>query len=169
MNKYTFIVLIITALFYGCNDSTGPSNDDAFGIYLLRDSTLTTSDAKILPIKSLNVQEKPIISTTDIIEYHWADHIIILTTEAFERSKSIEGKIKSTYGLPFLVLVGEQKIYLGNIYPAYSSYIHIDLPYIRVAPFIEMRIAKAPSQDVEDKRNDDNIYSALQRYNKIVR
>jgi len=167
MSKYTSLVLIFCASYFGCN-TTEPSNDYDFGIYLLRDTTLTTSDVKEISLKSLIVQDEPLINITDIVEYNWEYHIIILTSEAFERFGKVEGKIKSTDGLPFIFIAEGQKIYLGNIYPAYSSYIHIDLPFITVAPFTEMRMARAPSQEVEDKRNDDRIYSVLQEYDKIV-
>ena len=134
----------------------------------MEDTTLTTSDVKVLSLESLILQDEPIMDIEDMLSYDWENHLITLTTEAFEAFGNIENKVKSTNGLPFVFMVEEEKIYLGNIYPAYSSYIHMDLPYITVAPFTELRITRAPSQDVEDKRNDDRIYSVLLEYDKIV-
>ena len=167
MNKSILLVLIF-GIFNFCCDNSDSSNDNDFGLYLLRDTTLTTLDAKEISIKSLAVQNEPIIDITDIAAYNWEEHLITLTSEAFVRFGDVEDKIKSTYGLPFIFIAEGDKVYLGNIYPAYSSYIHIDLPSVTVAPFIEMRIERAPSQEVEDKRNDNRIYSVLQEYDKIT-
>jgi len=46
---------------------------------------------------------------------------------------------------------------------------HMDLPYFQVAPFKELKIIRAPSENIEDKRNDDRISSILQEHNKIVK
>lgn len=165
--KYLFALLILF-LFCSCSDSTSPNDDEkAFGIYLLKDTSLITSDAKKSSIESLEIQETPIILIDDIVEYNWEEQIITLTSDAFERFKGVENKIKSTYGLPFIVVANQQKIYLGNIYPMYSSYIHDDLPYVDVAPFLEMRITRAPLQSIEDKRKDERIYSVLKAHNKL--
>lgn len=167
MNKSILLVLIF-GLIYFCCDNSDSSNDCDFGLYLLKDSTLTTLDTKEISIESLVVQNESIIDITDIVTYNWDEHLITLTSEAFTRFGDVEDKIKSTYGLPFIFIAEGDKVYLGNIYPAYSSYIHIDLPSITVAPFIEMRIERALSQEVEDKRNDDRIHSVLQEHDKIT-
>jgi hypothetical protein len=161
-------VLLITILFYSCSELTNPSNDEkTFGIYLLKDTLLITSEAKKLPVESLQLQEVPIININDIIDYNWEEQVISLTSEAFERFKGVEKKIKSVFGLPFIVVAKQQIIYLGNIYPMYSSYVHEDLPSIDVAPFIEMKISKAPLQSIEDKRKDERIYLVLAEHNKL--
>ena len=165
--KYLF-VLLIPLLFCSCSDSTSPNDDEkAFGIYLLKDTSLITSDAKKSSIESLQLQETPIIKINDIVEYDWEEQLITLTSETFDRFKGVENKIKSTHGLPFIVVANQQKIYLGNIYPMYSSYIHQDLPYVKVSPFFEMRVSRAPLQSVEDKRKDERIYSVLKEFNKF--
>lgn len=165
--KYLFI-LLISILFYSCSDSTSLNNNkNTFGIYLLKDTTLITSDAKKMILESQQVQEKPIISINDIVSYNWTEHTMILTSEALEKFKNIEGKIKSISGLPFVLMVDQQIIYLGNIYPMYSSYIHVDLPHIDVAPFLEMKIGRAPLQGIKDRRGDKRIYTVLKENNKL--
>ena len=163
------LLLFIIALFFSCSDSTSPNNDEnVFGIYLLKDTLLITSDAKIIPLDILQVQDSPIININDIEEYEWTEQVITLTPEAFIKFGGVQqGKIKSTLGLPFIVMVDGEKIYLGNIYPMQSSYIHTDLPFISVSPFTEMRIARAPDNNIEDKRINEIIYSVLKRNNKL--
>lgn len=162
-----FIILIII-LNYGCKNSTAPlKNKEEFGIYLLKDTLLLTTEAKKISITSLELQDTPIIKIDDIIEYNWEEQVVIVKTEAFERFLGIEKKIKSVLGLPFVVVVNQQRVYLGNIYPMYSSYIHEDLPSINVAPFTEMRITRAPLQNIKDKRKDERIYLILAKNNKL--
>jgi hypothetical protein len=170
MKNNLMSLLIVTISFCYCSDSTSPAIDEKeFGIYLLKDTLLVTSDAKKLTLESLQVQDAPIININDVTTYNWEEHNITLTPEAFKRFKSVEKKVKSVYGLPFIVMLNQQKIYLGNIYPMYSSYIHPDLPFISVAPFLEMRIERAPLQSAEDKRKDERIYTVLNKFNKINR
>ncbi|MBU2494130.1 MAG: hypothetical protein KJ571_16000 [Bacteroidetes bacterium] len=168
MKTQLFFILILSLFFIGCDTSTNSINDSSvFGIYLLKNDTLSTDKAKQFSLESLIVENEPIINIDDIISYEWSNHIVNLTPEAFEKFNAIEIKIKSTYGLPFIVMVNSQKIYLGNVYPGYSSYFHMDLPFINVAPFIEMRIGRAPDKNIVDKRTDQRIYSVLKNNNKI--
>ena len=164
--QYLF-VLLFASLFFRCSDSTSPTDEKAFGIYLLKDTLIITSDAKKLPLNSLQVQDSPIISIEDIETYNWSEQTMSLTSEAFKRFGSAEGKVKSAFGLPFVVMIDQTKIYLGNIYPAYSSYMHEDLPSIMVAPFTEMRISRAPNKNINDVRMDERIYSVLKNNNKL--
>ena len=168
MKTQLFFFLILFSFFIGCDTSIDSNSDSSvFGIYLLKNDTLSSDNAKKLSLESLDVDNAPIISIDDIISYDWSNHIINLTPESFERFNIIETKIKSTYGLPFIIIANNQKIYLGTIHPGYSSYFHMDLPFIGVAPFIEMRIGRAPDKNMEDKRIDQRIYSALKNNNKI--
>lgn len=167
--KVTLLLFLFLVLISSCHNSTSPNFDnEEFGIYLLKDSSLSTYDAKKYPVESYQLQDKPIINLDDIIKYDWENQIITLTTEANEKFKNIESKIKSIYGLPFIVVAENQKIYLGNIYPMYSSFYHFDLPSINVAPFTKFRIIKVSKNDIEDKRIDERIYNVLKLYNKII-
>ncbi len=168
MKNQFFLFLLISILFFRCSNSTNPNTDQKeYGIYLLKDTLAITSDAKKLPLNFLDVQETPIISIDDIEIYDWSKQIISLTSEAFEKFGEVQGKIKSVYGLPFVVMVNGQKIYLGNIYPLYSSYIHEDLPFVAVSPFTKMQISRAPDINIVDVRLDKRIYSILKSKNKI--
>ena len=163
----TIIVVIASLLLIDCTQSTNNQNgENEFGIYLLLDKSITTSEAKTINLGLLKLQTEPIICLDDIISYDWSTHTIDLQTEAFERFKSLDTMNVSTYGLPFLVLVGNERIYLGNIYPMYSSLYHFDLPTINVAPFIDMKIEK-PLDEFEDTRTDSRIFEVLKNNNKL--
>ncbi len=161
------ILGITSLLLIQCSDSTSSNNvENDFGIYLLKDSLLTTSFAKINKLESLGIQSAPIINLNDVISYDWSIHKMNLHSEAFDRFKTLDTKAISTDGLPFIIIVHGERIYLGNIYPCYSSLIHIDLPSINIAPFTEMRINRALGA-YEDKRVDQRIYRVLQSNNKL--
>jgi len=160
-------VLIFILLLWDCDHITEPSGDHDFGIYLLKDTTLTTVVSKDISRGALITQDDPLIGMADIISYNWTKQRIQITSEAATRIANLSSKIKSIYGLPFIFLAQEKKIYLGNIYPTYSSYIHPDLPFITVAPFIELQIIRAPSKEAADQRIDDRIYQVLKKQDKL--
>ena len=161
------IFVITSVLLIQCSDSTSSNNrENDFGIYLLKDTLLTTSDVRSKNLKLLEIQSEPIINLQDIISYDWSLHKLNLQSEAFQRFKNLDTKGISTYGLPFIILVQGESIYLGNIYPCYSSLFHGDLPSINVAPFTEMRINRA-LDEFDDKRVDQRIYIILQSNNKL--
>ena len=166
--KFIKIIFVIGSLLsIQCSDSTSSNNsENDFSIYLLKDTLLTTSDVKTSRIDSLDIQAEPIINLKDIVSYDWSSHKMVLQSDAFERFKTLDTNNISTYGMPFIVIVHGERIYLGNIYPYYSSYMHFDLPSINIAPFMEMKINRA-SDEFEDKRNDWRILSILQDNNKI--
>lgn len=167
--KTGFLLVLLIILFcFSCGDEISQSGNNAsYGLYLLKDTLLITSEAKKIALANLELQDAPIIKLDDVIEYKWDEQLISITNDASARFKGVEKKIKSIYGLPFVVVAGQQKIYLGNIYPMYSSYMHEDLPSINVAPFLEMRILRAPMQSIQDKRMDERIYNVLAANNKL--
>ena len=137
------------------------------GFYLLADSMMTTVQAQQIALESLTINDQAVLSINDIVTYQWSDHSLELTNDAFNRFKSTENKIKSVLGLPFVVVVKGEKVYLGNIYPGYSSYRPQDLPYVMVMPFVSFKILRAPDSTVADKRIDSRIYDALVANNKL--
>jgi hypothetical protein len=169
MNNKVIAVLFLFVVLIGCKeDTTGLGNQTGdFSIFLLKDDTLTTEQAKQIPLATIIVKDDPITSINDVVSYNWSEHSIELTKEGFNKFKSVESKIISTLGLPFIVMVGHEKVYLGNIYPYYSSYMHTDVPFIGVSPFTSLRIARAPDTKIEDRRSDERIYKALERRNKL--
>jgi hypothetical protein len=64
-------------------------------------------------------------------------------------------------GIPFVVTVGNERIYLGAFWYAYSS-LAPQVPYIEVT-FNEHRICRGWIDQADDKRNDRRIYDALKR------
>ncbi|MCA9733387.1 hypothetical protein KC799_14715 [candidate division KSB1 bacterium] len=168
--KSRFILLIGGLLLLSaCNDPNGPDHHTTpFGIYLLADTTLTTADVKIFAIDELEVQEKPLISISSIQYYNWSEHIITLTYAGAENYNRRNINVTSVCGWPFIVMVENEKIYLGNFYPPFSSIKYPDLPEIMLMNADTLQIRRASSQETKDKRTDRRIYSVLKRENKLV-
>jgi hypothetical protein len=166
----TIAIFILLATLPGCTDPVEPGGEAVeFGIFLLSDDTLNTDDIKHISLDELVLKENPLIDIDDVVLYHCSDHSIDLTDEGFAKFKSVEGMVKSIYGLPFVVAVGGEKVYLGNIYPCYSSLMYRDLPYIGVSPFISLTIERAWDDSVPDVRDDERVYNALWRRGKLLR
>ncbi len=160
--KTTIALLLPAVLFISaCKDSgTEQSLSNGFAIYLLRDTTLTTPDAQAQSLENLSLAASPLISEQDIQAYYWSDHSFVSTpsTDTILHRMS-SWRLKSA-GVPFVVLVGSERIYLGSFWWGYSS----SMPQV---PFIELitpgpyQIEAPPIPQKPDKRQDQRIRVAL--------
>ena len=169
MYNKTILILLLAIAPVGLGRRTLTLNNQPsdFAIYLLKDDTLQTWQAKQLPLSALDLATRPLIGINDIESYQWSDHTIKLTAEGLAKIKMLEDNTKSTFPFPFVVVVGNIKIYMGNIYQMYSSFMPIDLPYIFPALETTLKLRRAPDRTIKDQREDPRIYNALLRRNKI--
>jgi hypothetical protein len=116
MLKKLFLLLIIV---YAITSSAcQPSKDDGFAIYLLAQDIPATELSRI-DINRLNLETKPIISNDDIISYDKTNHIIELTQATYTRVQQIFPI--PINGMPFVVCVGNERIYTGAFWTPISS------------------------------------------------
>jgi hypothetical protein len=139
-----------------------------FAIYLLRNDTLQTWQAKQLPLNALDLAPRPLVGIHDIESYKWSDHEMSLTAEGVAKFKVLEKKTHSSSGFPFVVMVGNRRIYMGNIFRRYSSYMPGDLPFLFVPLEQILKIGRAPDRSIKDQREDPRIYHAFARRNKLT-
>jgi len=169
MKKFSILLIIVT-LALSCSKNKNPITDDAeeFAIYLLADSTITAVDAKKQPISSLTLSEEPIISMGDIISYKWDGHSFLLTSEAGNRLEDVVNSRVTVFGIPFVVVVGGERIYLGAFWYLHSS-VAPSFPHINVTGFsaeaapVTLRIEKSWIEEEPDERNNQKVYRALER------
>ncbi len=167
--KNLFIPLIIAILVLSCSKDKNPVFDytQGFAFYLLADSTVTAVDAEKQPIGNLDLSEVPIISITDIISYKWDDHSFSLTSEAAGRLEPIVNSRATVFGIPFVVAVDEERIYLGAFWYLYSS-VTPSFPHINVTGFssdtspITLKIERSWIEQEPDERDDQRIYRVLE-------
>jgi hypothetical protein len=168
VHKMIFIlVLCVAPIGLGRRTLNLNNQPSDFAIYLLRDDTLQTWQAKQLPLDALDLSTWPLVSINDIESYTWSDHTMRLNAEGVAKFKALENKTNSSRGFPFVVMVGNRKIYMGNIFRMYSSYMAGDLPYIFAPIDKNIKIARAPNKSIKDSRDDPRINNALARRNKL--
>jgi hypothetical protein len=91
-----------------------------FSIYLLADE-VPASELSILALEDLELQDKPFLSSTDIIAYTEEGHEIELTAEAYDRVRQLFASPVPVLGIPFVVSVGAERIYSGAFWTPASS------------------------------------------------
>jgi hypothetical protein len=162
--------MIFSLIIAGCTKNASQPQEPYydFAIFLLANDTLSTLEVKYTSLDSLTLAVQPLVTTEDVVTYKWSVHEVTLTAQGYANYKSVGQKVKSTFGLPFVVVAANQKIYLGTFYPLISSYIHMDLPFVALDSFKGIRIARAPDSTTPDRRNDTRIYDALLKANKII-
>ncbi len=163
------IVLMSTSLILlSCTHST--SNDQAsqetFGIYLLKDSTITAGGAFLQPIDSLTLTTSAFLSLNDLTSYVWSTHAFELTDESRTTYERFLISHRRTSGVPFVVTVGNDRIYVGTFWWAYSSSMPPACAVIEAVAPLPYRIRLADG--AIDRRNDSRIYSSLKSSGVLV-
>ena len=160
---FIFLLFLIPA----CDQSTSVETPgDIFAIYLLRDSTITPSDALSESIEDLELSEKYLLSGEDFKSYKWSDHSFELTDVAktkFEQLILLKGK---TWGVPFIVTAKKERIYVGAFWWSYSSSMPPKCAIIFVIVPLPYKISLVDG--AIDKRNDPRIYNALKMLNVLI-
>lgn len=165
MQKMIAILLIFVIL--SCNQ---PESDDTqpgdFAVFLLSDSTIAAAEAFSQPIDTLLLADSAIITVDDMQSYIWSTHSFCLTEgpdSTFEEYYMSHG---STSGIPFVVTVGDERIYFGTFWWAYSS---ITPPACAVIYLITPRPYKIRlATNAVDRRNDMRVYDSLKHSNVLV-
>ncbi len=165
MKNILFIFLL--CLIPACDQSTSVETpEDVFSIYLLKDSTITASNALSQSIENLVLSEKYLILGEDIKLYKWKDHSFELKDPAkteYEHFKISKG---STSGVPFVVRANKERIYVGTFWWAYSSSMPPKCAIIDATGPLPYKIDLV--NGAIDKRNDPRIYNALKMLNVLI-
>jgi hypothetical protein len=155
-----FVISLWLIALMGCDSGTDSREQADFAIYLLKDSKLTAAQVWSQPLESLVLADSPFLATGDLKSYNWQTHEFSVSAPVDFQLAALRRTLGPTGGIPFVVVVGTERIYLGAFWYAYSS-------MISQVPFIDAignphRINKCESVLVsEDKRIDPRIYHAL--------
>ena len=163
----TFALLIVFALI-ACQ----PREPAGVSIHLLADD-VPASELSSLNLAEIELQEEPIVSASDIVSYSEGTHEIELTAEAYARIQELFELPVRVSGLPFVVSVGDERIYAGAFWTPASS-LSFDGVVI-LQPFDPdrrvIRIALGyPSPQAfsgRDPRPDERILRSLQAAGKL--
>jgi len=162
----SFIIYSILLLSSGDAQIKSDPSPSGLAIYCLKDSSITTTQADRLPLDSLVLTSNPFLSERDIITYHWSTHIIDVQPRIDTVLNAMGKWWYKSAGVPFVVVVGNQRIYLGTFWWYYSS----SLPPVTciVVPTSHPKLSYNSFCQQPDKRSDMRIHDALVKENKLV-
>jgi len=130
-----------------------------FEIYILKNPLVTTAQAMNVPLNSLELSSQPFLSARDIKIYRWSAHEFDLQSRGDSVFQKMSVDRYAPGGIPFVVVVGKQRIYLGAFWWTSSSsippltYITMSTPHPCISP---CPICRQP-----DLRSDQRIHDAL--------
>jgi hypothetical protein len=102
--------------------SEQPAPGSGFGIYLLKDEKISAVDALRLKLDDIALRDKPLFTLDDFVCYSWKDHWFKLTPEALKRlPKAAPPENRLLKGIPFVLLVNGERVYLGAFWTSISS------------------------------------------------
>jgi hypothetical protein len=174
MNKIILFSVLIMSLFsFSCSDDIINNNvGEGLNFFLLKDSTITTNEIMNVNLNELTLAEKPILSYKDLVNYNWSNHSFeIGSTKANEIKNYCLNNI-SVRGIPFIVTVDKERIYLGSFWASYSSlapvFPHIEATYIPNQTPTILIIGRSWNEMEQDSRNDQRIYNSLKKFGLLV-
>ena len=166
--RYWVLLVVMALALSGC----APPKAVGFAIYLLAED-VRTADVPWDDLSSLELEEQPVIATDDIVAYAKETHEIELTAAAYERVQGPYTLRVDVDGMPFVVRVGDDRIYAGAFWTLASSLIFEGV--IIMQPFeTDKRVIRIslgyPTPEVFrgiDPRADPRIMQALDRAGKL--
>jgi hypothetical protein len=156
-------LLLLSIAFIGCVSQRG----EGFAIYLL---TEDVPPSEMPPMSHLQLAERPIISTKDIVSYSRASHTMELTPEARKRIRELE---VPTSGRIFVVAVDCQPIYWGAFWTPLSSRSFDGVTILSFSPsggdYVQFQLGYPSEFDFtgEDPRSNPTIMKALEKSGKL--
>lgn len=157
-----FIAFALTgiALLSSCTDSTSPGPARDLAIYTLQDTTLSAAAVWDRPLEGLVLASQPFVTAEDITSYRWSTHEYTVTATIDSQLAALQWPPGPTGGIPFVVVAGHERIYLGAFWYAHSSLMP-QVPYIDVLLFPYRIRSAAGGLATDDKRSDPRIYQVL--------
>jgi hypothetical protein len=160
--------LPIFFLLLSCKQSvTNSSPLGTFAVYTLLDTTISTATAIATPIGDLVLASVPTIRSEDLSAYYWTSHSFVPLPTLDTLLKQMARLPGKTGGVPFVVTVGEERIYLGTFWWAYSSSLPT-VPSIELVTPGPYMIASSPLSSQPDKRSDPRIRESLRQAGILV-
>ena len=86
---------------------------------MLAEPSINGVEALKLDLETIPLQPKPFLTIEDFVTYNWADHSFTLTEAARKRLPEM-GQM-SVWGVPFIIVAGGKRVYLGAFWTSASS------------------------------------------------
>jgi len=161
-------IILFSILLCYCSKINTTKNELGEGLkfYLVKDSSIITHRVDSTNIYNLILEDKPLLTYKDISRYIWSEHTFVIDSVKAGIIQNLCKKHITNYsgGIPFVVTVDNERIYLGAFWYGFSSDLptipHIDALFINGKPTI-LTIRKAEIIKDPDARNDPRIYRTL--------
>ncbi len=162
------ILFLSIVLLSACKQSTSvETTDGLFSIYKLKDSTITAHAAFAMPLENLVLADAPFLSASDLKTYTWSTHSFELTAETSAKWEEFGRNHGKTSGVPFVVTVGKERIYIGTFWWSYSSMMPPPTAVIDITfSFTKLTINLASG--AADKRSHSRIHNSLKQSTVLV-
>jgi hypothetical protein len=143
------------------------TNNSNFEIYLVKDEK--TIDAIDDELADLDLEDEPILTDKDIEQYDWNKHKLTLIKDQKLQdilNEKVYLKVPID-GKPFVVVCDGERIYLGAFWTGLSSLLAPNCPII-ISDFSDNDYFQIYYVHNErDTRNDERIYKALKKIDKL--
>lgn len=176
--KIYFLVILLTFALGACGQAEDKEpfvlEGEAFELYLISDQNITGGNLHDYELDDLPINEKPFLSTKDIVSYMWTDHAINLTEEAYLKVVVNFSRGLPINGAPFVIVSNNERIYTGAFWSLASSAIFDGVVVLQpFDPAIQPLFITLgyPTDDFftgEDPRGDTRLRQALQAAELIV-
>lgn len=169
MKLISFMVVLSMALFLGCKEeSSQPASPSSkLAIYNLSDTSITAAQAWDMPLNTLSLASTPFATERDIVSYNWTTHSFTLQPLLEPVIANLKTKPGKSAGVPFVITVNNERIYLGAFWWSYSSMIP-QVPYIDVMFPSPYQIKFDSTSSHPDSRGDQRIHDALKAAGILV-
>ena len=163
-----FLIALLGVALSGCQSV----DENTFAIYLLSQD-VPTAKLSQTDINELRLEDKPIISSDDIVSYDKTSHTLELTRAASRRLQQSFPTPVKVNGIPFVVCVGDERIYTGAFWTLLSSLSYngvvILQPLNSTATTIQITLGYPGSDAFTgiDPRADPRIMKALEQSKKV--
>jgi hypothetical protein len=153
---------LVAALLAGACAGHPPVARDAFAIYPLADTTVTIDEAAGADLSSLELAAMPVLSARDLEWYRWPSHVFAVKPDARSRLERRFGGRGPRGVVPFVVVAGGERRYLGAFWPMWSSLLPY-VPHLSIPLGQPLRMAApGPIGQVPDPRGKEEIRRSLE-------
>lgn len=166
---YLLALLGLMLIVSGCQGTTEDAKrneqSDKLALFLVKD--LKPYEANKVKLDKLSLENTPILTDSEIIEYSWETHEFKLSKDVL--LERLKGSVP-TSGKAFVLVVNEERIYLGAFWTPLSSLSTPDIPIIN-SIWSSEDLDKSYKIDYfgngSDLRKDDRIYEVLKKTAKL--
>lgn len=165
--KKLLSILLAICLFASCVDKSLVSENinGQVEFYLLGESKLYATDAAKKDLSLLQLAAEPLFTSKGMSYYKWNSHEFYLDSLSAIKIKEYAKANQSVFGIPFVVTVNKERIYLGAFWFLYSSiapsFPNIDVTFLASPLQQKFIISPAWTDGTPERRNDVRIYQAL--------